>query len=114
MRATRKLHEMGQSLWLDNITRGLLTSDTLRRYIQEFSVTGLTSNPYGQKTQLTGKGFIASCPRMGFSRFQVKFVCIQQYVGEVAADLHHPGFGGAVVQPASCTRRVASSSTNSR
>jgi len=45
MRATQKLHEMGQSLWLDNINRGLLTSDTLRRYIQEFSVTGLTSNP---------------------------------------------------------------------
>jgi len=36
---------MGQSLWLDNITRGLLTSGTLSHYIQEFSVTGLTSNP---------------------------------------------------------------------
>jgi transaldolase len=36
---------MGQSLWLDNITRGILTSGTLRRYIQEFSITGLTSNP---------------------------------------------------------------------
>jgi transaldolase len=45
MKATQKLHEMGQSLWLDNITRRLLTSGTLRRYIQEFSVTGLTSNP---------------------------------------------------------------------
>jgi transaldolase len=45
MTATQKLHDMGQSLWLDNITRGLLTSGTLRRYIQEFSVTGLTSNP---------------------------------------------------------------------
>ncbi len=45
MKATEKLHDMGQSLWLDNITRGLLTSGTLRRYIQEFSVTGLTSNP---------------------------------------------------------------------
>ena len=45
MKATQKLHEMGQSLWLDNITRGLLTSGTLRRYIEEFSVTGLTSNP---------------------------------------------------------------------
>ena len=45
MKATQKLHDMGQSLWLDNITRGLLTSGTLRRYIQEFSVTGLTSNP---------------------------------------------------------------------
>jgi transaldolase len=36
---------MGQSLWLDNITRGLLTSGTLSRYIREYSVTGLTSNP---------------------------------------------------------------------
>ncbi|MGA2500221.1 MAG: transaldolase family protein [Tepidisphaeraceae bacterium] len=45
MKATQSLHDMGPSLWLDNITRGLLTSGTLRRYIQEFSVTGLTSNP---------------------------------------------------------------------
>jgi transaldolase len=45
MKATQRLHEMGQSLWLDNITRGLLTSGTLHRYIREFSVTGLTSNP---------------------------------------------------------------------
>ena len=45
MKATQQLHEMGQSLWLDNITRDLLTSGTLRRYIQDFSVTGLTSNP---------------------------------------------------------------------
>jgi transaldolase len=45
VKATQELHELGQSLWLDNITRGLLTSGTLRRYIQEFSVTGLTSNP---------------------------------------------------------------------
>jgi transaldolase len=45
MKATQKLHNLGQSLWLDNITRYLLISGTLRRYIQEFSVTGLTSNP---------------------------------------------------------------------
>jgi transaldolase len=45
MKATEKLHEMGQSLWLDNITRDLLTSGTLRRYSRELSVTGLTSNP---------------------------------------------------------------------
>lgn len=45
MKATQLLHDMGQSLWLDNITRDLLTSGTLRRYIEEFSVTGLTSNP---------------------------------------------------------------------
>ena len=45
MKATQQLHDLGQSLWLDNITRGLLTSGTLSRYIAEFSVTGLTSNP---------------------------------------------------------------------
>jgi len=45
MKPTRKLHELGQSLWLDNITRGLLDDGTLRRYIEDFSITGLTSNP---------------------------------------------------------------------
>jgi transaldolase len=42
---TTQLHDLGQSLWLDNITRGLLESGTLKRYIDAFSVTGLTSNP---------------------------------------------------------------------
>lgn len=45
MRATQKLHELGQSLWLDNITRDLLDTGTLKHYIDDFSVTGLTSNP---------------------------------------------------------------------
>ena len=45
MKATQKLHESGQSLWLDNITRGLLNSGTLESYIRDLSVTGLTSNP---------------------------------------------------------------------
>jgi len=45
MKATELLHNLGQSLWLDNITRDLLTSGTLKRYIDELSVTGLTSNP---------------------------------------------------------------------
>jgi transaldolase len=45
MRPTQELHDLGQSLWLDNITRELLTSGTLRRYIDELSITGLTSNP---------------------------------------------------------------------
>jgi len=43
--ATTQLHALGQSLWLDNITRALLASGTLQRYIDEWSVTGLTSNP---------------------------------------------------------------------
>jgi transaldolase len=45
MKATQKLHDLGQSLWLDYITRDLLDSGALKRYIDEFSVTGLTSNP---------------------------------------------------------------------
>src|SRR6201981_3446045 len=45
MTATQLLHNLGQSLWLDNITRDLINSGTLRRYIDELSVTGLTSNP---------------------------------------------------------------------
>jgi len=45
MNPTQQLHALGQSLWLDNITRELLTSGTLARYIKEFAVTGLTSNP---------------------------------------------------------------------
>jgi transaldolase len=45
MNPTTRLHDLGQSLWLDNITRDLLDSGTLARYIADFSVTGLTSNP---------------------------------------------------------------------
>jgi len=45
MEATQQLQNLGQSLWLDNITRELLSSGTLSRYISEFSITGLTSNP---------------------------------------------------------------------
>ncbi|MBF6571533.1 MAG: transaldolase [Candidatus Binataceae bacterium] len=45
MKATQALHNLGQSIWLDNITRDLLDSGTLQRYIDELSVSGLTSNP---------------------------------------------------------------------
>jgi transaldolase len=45
MKATQIVHDLGQSLWLDNITRSLLKTGVLRRYIDELSVTGLTSNP---------------------------------------------------------------------
>jgi transaldolase len=45
MKATQKLHELGQSLWLDNITRDLLTDGILKRYMNDLSLTGLTSNP---------------------------------------------------------------------
>lgn len=45
MKPTQKLHDIGQSLWIDDITRDMLDSGTLKKYIEEFSVTGLTSNP---------------------------------------------------------------------
>ncbi|HEU0231029.1 MAG TPA: transaldolase [Burkholderiaceae bacterium] len=45
MNATRQLHDLGQSLWLDNITRGLLDDGTLKHYLDDLAVTGLTSNP---------------------------------------------------------------------
>src|ERR1700687_3724253 len=45
MNAPQSLHDKGQSIWLDNITRDLLDNGTLKRYIDEWAVTGLTSNP---------------------------------------------------------------------
>jgi transaldolase len=45
MKPTQALHDLGQSLWLDNITRDMLDNGTLRRYVSDLSVTGLTSNP---------------------------------------------------------------------
>ena len=45
MKATERLQRAGQSLWLDNITRKMLDSGQLARYVQQYSVTGLTSNP---------------------------------------------------------------------
>jgi len=54
MNAAKQLHESGQSLWLDNITRALLDSGTLARFIAEDSVTGLTSNPTIFDKAITG------------------------------------------------------------
>src|SRR5438128_5766643 len=45
VKGTQQLTEIGQSLWLDNITRGMLNDGTLESYVRDFSVTGLTSNP---------------------------------------------------------------------
>jgi transaldolase len=45
MKPTQQVHDLGQSLWLDNITRGHLENGILRRYVSELSITGRTSNP---------------------------------------------------------------------
>lgn len=63
MKATQRLHDLGQSLWLDNITRDLLTSGTLKKYIDELSVTGLTSNPTIFDHALKGSGAYDSAIR---------------------------------------------------
>ena len=57
MSLTKKLHDLGQSLWLDNITRGILDNGTLARYIAEYSVTGLTSNPTIFDEAIAGSSF---------------------------------------------------------
>ena len=57
MNATQTLHDLGQSLWLDNITRGILNDGTLARYIRDWSVTGLTSNPTIFEHALAGGDF---------------------------------------------------------
>jgi hypothetical protein len=55
MKATQLLHDLGQSLWLDNITRDLLDNGTLQRYIDELSVTGLIRAPSWRRPVRPGK-----------------------------------------------------------
>ncbi|MBA3236564.1 MAG: hypothetical protein H0T59_11355 [Chloroflexi bacterium] len=54
MTSTHDLHDLGQSLWLDNITRPTLSSGTLKRYVDAFDVTGLTSNPTIYERAISG------------------------------------------------------------
>jgi transaldolase len=93
MKATQKLHELGQSLWLDNITRDLLTSGTLRRYIEELSVTGLTSNPtifdHAIKNSTAYDAAIRQKLREGKSGEQLFFELALEDITQ-AADLFRP------------------------
>jgi transaldolase len=77
MKATQLLHNLGQSIWLDNITRDLLDSGTLKRYIDQFSVTGLTSNPaifdHAFKTSSAYDGAISDGLKRGRSAEEVFF-----------------------------------------
>ncbi len=95
MKPTQQLHDLGQSLWLDNITRDLLDSGTLRRYIDELSVTGLTSNPT-IFDEAIGKGSIYDAAvkekaRSG-SATQDIFIAIALEDLRRAADLFRPVF----------------------
>ena len=95
MQMTRELHDLGQSLWLDNITRDLLTSGTLRRYIAELSVTGLTSNPtiFDQAIKAGGAYDASIHARLaeGKSGEALFFALAQEDLGQ-AADLFLPIF----------------------
>jgi transaldolase len=93
MKATQKLHDLGQSLWLDNITRDLLTSGTLARYINELSVTGLTSNPtifdHAIKNSAAYDATIRTKLREGKSGEQLFFDLALEDITQ-AADLFRP------------------------
>jgi transaldolase len=93
MKATETLHEAGQSLWLDNITRRLLTSGTLKHYIDTLSITGLTSNPtmfdHAISKSAAYDGDIRAMTKRGISGedlfFRLAIADLQQ-----AADLFRP------------------------
>ena len=68
MRATTRLHDLGQSLWLDNITRDMLDDGTLARYVDELTVTGLTSNPTIFHQAIKGNRAYDDAIRNGFAQ----------------------------------------------
>jgi transaldolase len=92
---TRELHDLGQSLWLDNISREILTNGTLARYIADLSLTGLTSNPTIFEHAM-GNGnlydeAIADLARQGKSGEDLFFALALQDLTQ-AADLFRPAF----------------------
>src|SRR2546428_855664 len=93
MNATQRLHDLGQSLWLDNIPRDLLDSGTLKRYIDELSVTGLTSNPtifdHAIKNSAAYDAAIGTKLRTGTSAETLFFELALEDLGR-AADLFRP------------------------
>ena len=92
---TRKLHDLGQSLWLDNISREILTNGTLARYIADLSLTGLTSNPTIFEHAIGDGNFydesIADLARQGKSGEDLFFALALQDLTQ-AADLFRPVF----------------------
>jgi transaldolase len=95
MKPTETLHALGQSLWLDNITRGLLASGTLSRYIGELAVTGLTSNPSIFDQAISKGGFydeaIREKTRAGKSGEALFFELALEDLAQ-AADLFRPAY----------------------
>jgi transaldolase len=91
---TRSLHDLGQRLWLDTISRPLLRTGTLQRYISEFDITGLTSNPSIFELALDGDAYdqsIEMLSRAGLSGEALFFELAMEDLSE-AADLFRPIF----------------------
>ncbi len=98
MRATQELQQLGQSIWLDNITRTLLKSGTLARYIRDFSVTGLTSNPTIFEHALgSGNTYDASIRRLTEAGRVGEDLCFDLILEDLceAADLFAPVFAAS-------------------
>jgi transaldolase len=95
MNPTRRLHDLGQSLWLDSISRPLLTSGTLARYIAELSVTGLTSNPALFEHAIgAGDAYDASIRVLSAAGLSGEDLCFELALEDLtqAADLFRPIF----------------------
>jgi transaldolase len=95
MRATQEFQQLGQSIWLDNITRELLESGTLARYIHDFSVTGLTSNPTIFEHAIGGGDrYDASIRRLTKAGISEEELCFDLILEDLrdAADLFAPVF----------------------
>ena len=93
--STQKLHDLGQSIWLDNISRELLSNGTLARYISDWSVTGLTSNPTIFEHAI-GQGnlydaAIAESAKLGKTNEEIFFALALEDL-KAAADLFRPVF----------------------
>ena len=83
MKATQLLHNLGQSLWLDNITRDLLDGGTLQQYIDELSVTGLTSNPTIFDHAIKGSRAYDASIRAGLSRGKANRCTVGAALGDL-------------------------------
>ena len=94
MKRTHQLHHLGQSLWLDNITREMLDKGTLRRYIDEYGITGLTSNPSVFDAAIAGAGYDTAIGEKAESADSEKSLFIELALEDIrrAADLFRPAF----------------------
>jgi len=92
MKPTQQLHDAGQSLWLDNITREMLDSGQLQQYIDDYSVTGLTSNPSIFEKAIAGGGYDEAIAKKAETEKDHELVFFELAIEDLqrAADLFRP------------------------